>query len=38
MFFSFVKQTEKQSKRIEFRFKPKKTFDCFEDTLLMDNW
>ncbi len=34
MFFGFAKQTEKQLKQIEFRFEPKKKFDCFEDTLL----
>jgi hypothetical protein len=37
MFFGFVKQTEKQSKQIEFRFEPKKKFDCFEDTLLLND-
>ncbi len=33
MFYSFVKQTEKQPKQIEFRFETNKKFDCFEDTL-----
>jgi hypothetical protein len=36
MFFGFAKQTEKQSKQIEFRFvsvRTEKKFDCFEDTL-----
>ncbi len=38
MFFGFAKQTEKQPKRIEFRFvsvRAEKKFDCFEDTLGM---
>jgi hypothetical protein len=38
MFFGFAKQTEKQSKQIEFRFvsvRTEKKIDCFEDTLLM---
>ncbi len=37
MFFGFAKQTEKQPKQIAFRFVSvltKKTFDCFEDTLV----
>jgi hypothetical protein len=35
MFFGFTKQTKKQPKHIEFRFEPKKKFDCFEDTLIL---
>jgi hypothetical protein len=38
MFFGFAKQTEKQPKKIEFRFvlvRTEKKFDRFEDTLRL---